>query len=150
MLSEIEDEAIEHGWIVVSETATPGLISRIEAAVETSVQELGSKPKGRRVTGVTVGPVSIDTELATDQKKYWRGSLTELLSLLAHQGTGLLVSIDEIHAIDRSELAEIAAVVQHLIGEDLPIGLVMAGLPKAVEDLLNEGGGDVFTPCRKT
>lgn len=51
----------------------------------------------------------------------------------------MLISIDEIHAVDRAELSEIAAVVQHLIRESLPIGLVLAGLPKSVEDLLNEG-----------
>ncbi len=39
----------------------------------------------------------------------------------------------------QAELSELAAVVQHLVREGLPIGLVMAGLPKAVEDLLGEG-----------
>lgn len=46
---------------------------------------------------------------------------------------------DEIHAADRNELAQLAASVQHFIQDRLPIGLVFAGLPAAVSDLLNEG-----------
>lgn len=47
--------------------------------------------------------------------------------------------MDEIHAADRDELAQLAASVQHFIQDRLPIGLVFAGLPAAVSDLLNEG-----------
>lgn len=139
MLGEIEDEAIEHGWIVISETATTGLVSRIGSAVSAAVEELGEGPAGRRITGVTLGIVRVDTQLPPVREVHWRRQITELLEKLNAQETGLLISIDEIHAVDRTELSEIAAVVQHLIREDLPIGLVLAGLPKAVEDLLNEG-----------
>jgi hypothetical protein len=139
MLGEIEDEAIEHGWIVISETATPGLVARIGSAVRAAAEELGDGPPGRRITGLTVGMLRLDTQLPPAPEVHWRRQLTELLQKLSEHETGLLISIDEIHAVDRSELSEIAAVVQHLIRENLPIGLVLAGLPKAVEDLLNEG-----------
>lgn len=139
MLGEIEDEAIEHGWIVISETATPGLTARINGAVRAANEELGQGPAGRRITGITLGPVGVETQLPAARETHWRGAITDLLRILNDHGTGLLVSIDEIHAVDRGELAEIAAVIQHLIREDLPIGLVLAGLPKSVEDLLNEG-----------
>lgn len=139
MLGEIEDEAIEHGWIVISETATVGLVDRIDGAVRAAAEELGSGPAGRRITGITMGPVRVDTALPPVRDIHWRRRITELLEELHQQGTGVLISIDEIHAVDRMELAEIAAVAQHLIRESLPIGLVLAGLPKAVEDLLNEG-----------
>lgn len=139
MLGEIEDEAIEHGWIVISETATSGLIARIDGAVRAAADELGEGPVGRRITGITVGAVRVDTQLPAVREIHWRRLVTDLLETLNRQGTGLLISIDEIHAVDRNEISEIAAVVQHLIRESLPIGLVLAGLPKSVEDLLNEG-----------
>lgn len=139
MLGEIEDEAIEHGWIVISETATSGLVARIADAVRTASEELGDGPAGRRVTALTIGPVRVDTQLPPPREVHWRRGVTELLTILDGFGTGLLISVDEIHAVDRSELSELAAVVQHLIRENLPVGLVMAGLPKAVEDLLSEG-----------
>jgi hypothetical protein len=139
MLGEIEDEAIEHGWIVISETATAGLVDRIGSAVRAAAEELGDGPAGRRITGVTLGILRVDTQLPAVREVHWRRQITELLEKLSEQDTGLLISIDEIHAVDRTELSEIAAVVQHLIRESLPIGLVLAGLPKSVEDLLNEG-----------
>ncbi|MGO4147805.1 ATP-binding protein [Paenarthrobacter sp. YAF11_1] len=139
MLGEIEDEAIEHGWIVISETATDGLVDRISSAVRAAADEFGDGPAGRRVTGVTIGILRVDTQLPAVREVHWRRQITELLEKLGEQDTGLLISIDEIHAVDRTELSEIAAVVQHLIRESLPIGLVLAGLPKSVEDLLNEG-----------
>ncbi|MFE5837312.1 ATP-binding protein [Arthrobacter sp. NPDC056493] len=139
MLGEIEDEALEHGWVVISETATAGLVTRIASAVRAAAEELGDGPAGRRITGVTLGVVRVDTQLPPVPEVHWRRQITELLETLNAQETGLLISIDEIHAVDRTELSEIAAVVQHLIRESLPIGLVLAGLPKAVEDLLNEG-----------
>lgn len=139
MLGEIEDEAIEHGWIVISETATPGLVGRIAATIRTAAEELGDGPKGRRVTALTIGPVRVDTQLPAERELSWRRWATDLLDQLEKFDTGLLISIDEIHAVDRSELSDIAAVVQHLIREERPIALVMAGLPKAVEDLLGEG-----------
>lgn len=139
MLGEIEDEALEHGWVVISETATAGLINRIGSAVRSAAEELGDGPAGRRITGLTLGVVRVDTQLPPVPEIHWRRQITELLEKLRTRETGLLISIDEIHAVDRTELAEIAAVVQHLIRENLPIGLVLAGLPKAVEDLLNEG-----------
>lgn len=139
MLGEIEDEALLHGWVVISETATAGLVERIGSAIRAAGEELGDGPTGRRITGVTLGMFRVDTQLPAVRELHWRRQATELLAKLNAKGTGLLISIDEIHAVDRTELSEIAAVVQHLIRESLPIGLVLAGLPKAVEDLLNEG-----------
>ena len=47
--------------------------------------------------------------------------------------------MDEIHDADRDEIAQLAATVQHFIRDGLPIGLVLAGLPAAVTQLLAEG-----------
>lgn len=139
MLSEVEDEARKGGWMVISETATPLLVQRIAAAVERFEAEIGTGPKGRRMKSVNIGPLGVETDLPREPQSHWREKITALLKLLAGHETGLLITVDEIHAIDRGELAEIATVVQHLIREDLPIGLAMAGLPKAVSDLLDEG-----------
>lgn len=149
MLGEIEDEAIEHGWMVISETATKGLVQRIGAAVQAAKEEFIEGPAGRRITGFTVGPFSLESSAPEKREMHWRRTLTELLQELNSHGTGLLITVDEIHAIDRDNLAEIAAVVQHMIREDLPIGLAFAGLPKAVEDLLNEGASTFLRRAEK-
>ncbi|MDQ0029383.1 hypothetical protein [Arthrobacter bambusae] len=51
----------------------------------------------------------------------------------------MIITVDEIHAANCNEISQLAASVQHFIQDRLPVGLVFAGLPAAVSDLLNEG-----------
>ena len=146
MLTAAEDAAGEQGWVVVSETATSGLMVRLAEATRRHLEELGDGPPSRRVTAVVAAGFGLTTQLPPERQIAWRELATELLTLLARRGTGLLITVDEIHAVDRRELSELAAVVQHLIRDSLPIGLLLAGIPKAVSDLLNE---DVSTFLRR-
>ncbi|MHC6220503.1 ATP-binding protein [Arthrobacter sp. MMS24-S77] len=139
MLGAAEDLAVAGGWAVVSETATGGFLGRIGEAMRRLTNELGDGPTGRRVTGVSVAGFSVTTQLAPEEQVDWRARGAVLLRLLAERGTGLVITVDEIHAADRAELSQLAADVQHFIREGLPIGLIFAGLPAAVSDLLNEG-----------
>jgi hypothetical protein len=74
----------------------------------------------------------------------WRRTGNELLRVLNSKRTGLFVTVDEIHAVDRTEISQLAADVQHLIRDGLPIGLIFAGLPSAVSDTRRSGGGGGF------
>lgn len=139
MLNEAEDAARTEGWVVISETATPGFAERIGRAAQGYAQELGEKPTARRLTGVAVAGVSITTTLRPDKQVETRRVIEELLQELDRRKTGLLITLDEIHAADREELALLASWVQHYIRDSLPIAVVFAGLPAAVSDLLNEG-----------
>ena len=139
MLGAAEDLAINGGWAVVSETATGGFLGRIGEAMRRLTDDLGDGPTGRRVTALSIAGFSVTTQLAPEEQVDWRARGAALLRLLAHRGTGLVITVDEIHAADRTELSQLAADVQHFIREGLPIGLVFAGLPAAVSDLLNEG-----------
>ena len=146
MLSRAEDIARAHGWAVVSDTATPGLIDRLSRGVQKHLNELGEGPAGRRITAISIAGTAITTQLPTTEMKTLRELAQELTGILDSNQSGLLITIDEIHAVDRTELSALAAVVQHLIREDLPVSLVLAGIPKAVSDLLNE---DVSTFLRR-
>lgn len=139
MLGEAEDEARLRGWAVVSETATRGFLGRIGESMRHHAEELGEGPPGRRITAVRVAGFSVTTELPPEQQATWRELGDDLLRRLDEHGTGLLITLDEIHGADRDELAQLAASVQHFIRDGLPIALVFAGLPAAVSDLLNEG-----------
>ena len=77
--------------------------------------EIGDGPVGRRVTALTHGRVRVDTQLPPPREVHRRRSVTELLTTLQGFGTGLLISVDKIHAVDRSALSELAAVIQHPI-----------------------------------
>ncbi len=139
MLSEAEDLAREAGWAVVSETATPGFMGRMGESMRRLGNELGNTTPGRKITSLSAAGFSITTALPPEEQVGWRETGKQLLQLLAEQGTGLIITVDEIHATDRTEISQLAASVQHFIREGLPIGLVFAGLPSAVSDLLNEG-----------
>ncbi len=139
MLGVAEDMARAKGWVVISETATAGFLGRLGKAMEHAADELGDGPPRRRITGISAGGFSIATSLPPEQQLDWRQLGEELLGHLEAQKTGLLITVDEIHAADRSELAQLAASVQHFIRDGLPVALVFAGLPAAVSDLLNEG-----------
>lgn len=139
MLGEAEDAARRAGWAVISETATRGFLGRIGEGMRHLLEEHGSGPAARRITGVGFAGFSISTELPPEQQSGWRHLGEELLRLLDAQETGLAITVDEIHGADRNELAQLAASVQHFIRDGLPIALVFAGLPAAVSDLLNEG-----------
>lgn len=139
MLGEAEDAARQAGWAVISETATRGFLGRIGEAMRPFLEELGSGPAVRRVTGVGVGGFSVHTELPPEQQTGWRQLGERLLGLLDDQGTGMAITLDEIHGADGDELAQLAASVQHFIRAGLPVALVFAGLPAAVSDLLDEG-----------
>ncbi|MGO4227471.1 AAA family ATPase [Arthrobacter sp. YAF34] len=139
MLGAAEDLALSSGWAVVSETATGGFVGRIGESMRLLTNNLGEGPTGRKVTAVSVAGFSVTTQLAPEEQVDWRVRGAALLRLLAQGGTGLVITVDEIHAADRAELSRLAADVQHFIREGLPIGLIFAGLPAAVSDLLNEG-----------
>lgn len=140
MLGAAHDVAREHGWAVVSETATGAFMGRIGEKMRRLAQELGDGPESRRrITAVTVAGFGLTTQLTPERQVDWRDLGESLLRLLDERGTGLLITVDEIHAADRAELAQLAANVQHFIQDGLPIALIFAGLPSAVSDLLNEG-----------
>lgn len=139
MLREAHDVAREHGWAVLSETAQGPFMGRLGESMRKLGEELGDGPTGRRITALGVAGFTVTTQLPPERQVAWRELGETLLRLLDGRGTGLVITVDEIHAADRGELAQLAAIVQHYITDGLPIGLIFAGLPSAVSDLLNEG-----------
>ena len=139
MLSAAERIARTHGWAVISRTANPGFLAGIGDDMLRLVEELGDGPPTRKITAFSAAGFGLTTQLPQERSADWRRTGNELLRLLDAKGTGLVITIDEIHAVDRTEISQLAAEVQHFIRDGLPIGLIFAGLPSAVSDLLNEG-----------
>ena len=139
MLSAAEAIARNHGWAVVSRTANPGFLARIGDDMLRLLDEFGDGPPTRKLTGFSSAGFGVTTQLPQERIPDWRRTGEELLRLLEAKGTGLVITIDEIHAVDRIEISQLAADVQHFVRDGLPVGLIFAGLPSAVSDLLNEG-----------
>lgn len=65
-----------------------------------------------------------------------RSRLTQLISILQPNGTGLLITVDEVHACEPTEIRELASAIQHLIREEQEIAFAAAGLAVALEGKL--------------
>lgn len=149
MLSEVDGLALERGWVRLAETATPGMVRRLQHATTHALHELNpATAPSRRVSGVTLPVVGggLTMSMPPAEVVEWRAELGRLLDVLEANGTGLLVTVDEVHAGARDDLRDLAATVQHLVREDREVSLAMAGLPAAVSDLLND---DVLTFLRR-
>jgi hypothetical protein len=151
LLNAIEEDARRLGWLVVSETATPGLVRRLSTeALPRLLAEQDPNATKSRMTGFTLpaalGGVIWDTSDVHQAVAGLRPQLTLLTKILAENETGLVITVDELHRRPLDELVELCAAVQHAFREELELAFVGAGLPAAVSDLLNE---DVLTFLRR-
>ncbi|WP_297008983.1 AAA family ATPase [uncultured Corynebacterium sp.] len=139
MLNALEDVARTEGWLHLSETATPGLLDRLSRGVEKQLASVtGDDRQVPRVTGASTPAGGVDIEYPDRPESGLRNAVTRLLGLLDERGAGLVVTVDEVHGGDHDELRHLGALAQHLVREQLPFALVLAGLPGAISDLLND------------
>ena len=151
MLNAVEDRAREQGWVVISETASPGFVDRIvRQHLPGLLRDFDPGAVRRRLTGIT-GPLgaggatwsAVEAHLADAGLRNQAALLTDLL---AEKGTGLLITLDEIHRNQIGELRELATTVQHAFREERELAFVGAGLALAVSDVVND---EVLTFLRR-
>ncbi len=151
MLNAVEDRARELGWLVVSETASPGFVDRI---VRQELPRLlaGFDPKAvrRRMTGITgplgAGGVTWGTTDVHVPEATLRSQIELVTDLLAEKEAGLLIALDEIHQNQIAELRQLATTVQHAFREERQLAFVGAGLASAITDVVND---EVLTFLRR-
>ena len=151
MLNAIEDRARSRGWVVVSETASPGMIARItRQRLPALLASFDPEAVRRRLTGITApfgaGALSWSNIERHVAETGLRNQIELLTDLLAENGSGLLLTLDEIHQNQLGELRELATAVQHGFREERELAFVGAGLAAAVSDALND---DVLTFLRR-
>lgn len=151
MLNAVEDRARQRGWIVLSETASPGFIDRIaRQQLPRLLADFDPEAVRRRLTGLT-GPLGTGTVTWSTADTHvadpgLRNQIELLTDLLAANGTGLLITLDEIHHTQIAELRELATTVQHAFREERELAFVGAGLASAISDVLTD---DVLTFLRR-
>lgn len=139
MLNAMDDIARSEGWLHLSETATAGLIERLRNGVIGLAEITGGDDRPHpRITGVSAPVGGVNIEYVDRLDSSLRQSLSQLLDSLEGHGTGLVISVDEVHGGDREELRQLGALAQHLVREQRPFALILAGLPNAISDLLND------------
>ena len=140
MLNAVEDRAKALGWVLISETASPGFVGRIARQhLPRLLANLDRDTVRRRLSGLTAplgaGGLTWDTIEAHVAETGLRDQVELLTDLLAESGTGLLITLDEIHQNQISELRELATTVQHAFREERELAFVGAGLASAISDV---------------
>jgi hypothetical protein len=151
MLNAIEDEARREGWLVISETATVGVVERLtRSRLPELLKQFNPEAIKRRLTGITIpaggGGIDWETLEAHVAKVDLRRQIEHLTDLLAENETGLLITLDEIHRGPIEDLRELATVVQHAFREERELAFAAAGLSASVGSLLRD---DVLTFLRR-
>lgn len=151
MLNEVEDLARQQGWRTVSETATPGFVARLVSQhLPGLLGEIDPKGTKSKLTGISapvgLGGVSWENHESHQVLPALRSQMTAVCDLLAETGSGLVLTLDEVHHHHLEELRELASVLQHLVREEREIVFAGAGLPSAVNAVLND---DVLTFLRR-
>jgi len=143
MLNAVEDIAREQGWIVISETASPGFAARISLdQLPSLLRDFDPKAVSRHLRGLTAplsaGAVQWDTIERHVVQSGMRSQLALLTDLLGEHQTGVLITLDEIHRQQIDELRELITTIQHSFRENRQVAFVAAGLASSVSDLLND------------
>ncbi len=151
MLNAVEDRARERGWLVISETASPGFVERIAAQhLPRLLRQVDPEAVGRRLSSVTaplnVGAVSWQTIERHVTEAGLRNQMEMLTDLLQTGRTGVLITLDELHHKQTAELRELAITVQHAFREGREVAFAGAGLASSVSDLVSD---DVLTFLRR-
>jgi hypothetical protein len=151
MLNAVEDRARKRGWLIVSETATPGFVSRMtQQHLPRLLRDFDPKALQRRLSGVSaplnIGALTWNTIEAHVVQAGLRNQLEMLTDPLAENRSGVLITLDEIHHNQIEELRELATVVQHAFRENRELAFAGAGLVASVSDIVND---DVLTFLRR-
>lgn len=137
LLNIIPGIAQERGWACVSVTALSGMLEDIYQRAVAQALDILDDGKGARLTGLTIGSaVGATWELPDEPEGNWRTRMYRVLDTLESQGTGLLITVDEVTS-DLDEMIQFAAVYQHFVREGRSVALLMAGLPNNVSSLLS-------------
>lgn len=161
LLNEIEDRAAADGWVVLSlDAGTPGLLDRIASAIcyaDEAYEALGAAGVGRtqsveKSVGVRLGLV--EGKVATTEYRDRMGNmgLREHLSYLAQAasecGTSVLLTVDELHGIDRVEGRRLSNDLQHITKRaGMPLAFLGAGLLEMKTTLLRDRKMTFFHRC---
>ena len=154
LLNAVEDRTRAKGWLLVSETASPGFIDRIiHQHLPRLLRDFDPETVHRRLSGLSVplgplgsGGVTWDTLESHVVAAGLRNQMDLLTDLLVEREAGLLITLDEIHQNQIAELRDLATAVQHAFREGRELAFVGAGLMSAISDVVND---EVLTFLRR-
>ena len=142
VLNELEDRAARQGWVVLSvDGSSKGLPERIVNAVANAradspaVGTATESQRGSRLqsVGLRLGVLSATWQAGDRLQQRPHSTMGDVLATLTqaavHAETSVLLTVDELHAVDREEARRLCSDIQHIAGRaGLPLAFVGAGL----------------------
>ncbi len=151
LLHSIRESAARSGWLTLSlDAGTPGLLQRVDAAIEWAIRESGhqsledissdsvSRLNHLQFLGVGAGwePKRSDSNSGSYTI---REHLAQLTQAVATNGGRVLITVDEIHNIRLAEACRFCNDLQHITkGDRLPLLFLGAGFPAMKEGILKD------------
>ena len=138
LLNVLEARAADRGWMFITAAASAEPVSaRIFSEAQRCLSQMRKGRRSARVSSVSMMGVGVSLDSGTqwaDPASGLLAVLEELGELLADRGGGLLLTVDELHDVDRDDVRNVASAVQIVTRRrQRPVALVAAALP-LVED----------------
>ncbi|WP_087009290.1 ATP-binding protein [Gulosibacter sp. 10] len=140
MLSLLQDHAMGHGWLVISDDASRGLMDRVMKSTIPRIRNALSEPAHNRLSSFSIGQFGVSWEqagAAREAAPLLRHDLKALSDALEGRG-GLLITIDEVSSgrTRLRELSRFALEIQHALTSGANIMVVFAGIQVDLNELL--------------
>jgi len=160
-LNAVEEHAQRAGWLVMSvDASTDGLPDRVIQAVAWARDhhegaESADPDAGHRGGGYSVRlPAGLGwgASRPAPARPDWdmRHHLAGLASHAAALGSGVLLTVDEVHAGDREEIRRLAGDLQHITKRgQMPLAFLAAGLSVLEYTLLSDNRMTFFQRCAR-
>ncbi|WP_165247038.1 AAA family ATPase [Adlercreutzia sp. ZJ141] len=140
LLLQLADEAKARGFVAARVTSGEDMLEEIIESIQLAGSEYISK-KQTKIKGFSAGALGFSLGLTFSEEvreNYgFRTKLTLLCDRLAENGKGVILLVDEVQP-NSDVMRTLSSTYQHLAGEGKNIAIVMAGLPHAVSDVLND------------
>ena len=128
LLDECSRLAQSRGWTVIKEVATEGLCPRILEQLQPKFQVKHARFEPT-VAGISIGSIDIE-RIGPSLRDAMRQTISK-------NENGLLITLDEVQDAELDEVRTLSIAIQQVIGEDLDIAFVFAGLPSMIESIIN-------------
>lgn len=141
MLTVLQDRARDRGWMVISDDASSGLMTRVmESSIPALLNTLPRETRAR-LTSVGIWQFNARWEYQ-DRHREVRPQLRHDLVALSNaaEGRGILITIDEVSSgkVRLRELSTFALQISHAISDGADIMVVFAGVKVNLEELLKQ------------
>jgi len=148
ILSQIHSKVMDKDTYIVSVSPESGFLDNVLGQLHKQISKSKQKSLPRLKSISFSYGVSLSLEKSNDAPgftKTFRYQLTEMLDIVKKSGKDVVFLVDECQK-HNADLRTFIGTYQHLIREEYPVCLVVAGLPEVVSDILND---DVLTFFRR-